>query len=387
LKNGNERNNMATQLRKLRISGYKSISPKHPLEIELDNINIFLGANGSGKSNIINFFKLLNFMMTGSFQLFVEKAGTSQVFLHYGAKNTDKIHGELHFESQSENNLYSFALTHAAPDRLIITSEEIGWFSNNRIIHYDICEKSSFKESALIEYLDFSKGDIRLSEASHIIHRLLSNCKVYQFHDSSPESPIRQSSPVDISTYLQAEGNNLASFLYYLKNTYPSNYKRIVSYINQIMPQFKDFYLEPNGGGYVSLKWTDIYPNDYVFIPEQFSDGTIRFIALATLLLQPQKTMPNVIIIDEPELGLHPSAIGQLAAMLKEAAKHTQVIVATQSPGLIDEFEAKYITIIESDKDKGFSTARKLNEEELTDWLKNYSLSELWNKNVIGGRP
>lgn len=377
---------MSTQLKKIYLSGYKSISPKHPLEIELDNINILLGANGSGKSNIISFFKMLNVMMSCSFQLFVEKAGTSQVFLHYGAKHTDKIQGELHFESKSDHNFYSFTLTHAAPDRLIITSEEIGWFTNNRAVHHDLCEKSNFKESVLIKYKDNHKYD-RLNEACYIIHNLLSNCKVYQFHDSSPESPIRQSSQVDISKYLQAEGNNLASFLCYLKTAHYPNYRLIISYINQIMPQFKDFYLEPNEKGYVSLKWTDIYPNDYVFLPEQFSDGTIRFIALATLLLQPQETMPRVTIIDEPELGLHPSAIGQLAAMLKKAAKHTQVIIATQSPGLVDEFDPKYITIIESDKEKGFSTAYKLNEEELTDWLENYSLSELWDKNVIGGRP
>jgi predicted ATPase len=369
---------MATQLRKIRISGYKSISSKRPLEIELDNINILLGANGSGKSNIISFFKLLNFMMSGSFQLFVEKAGTSQVFLHYGAKNTDKIQGELNFESPTAYDIYRISLTYATPDRLIITSEEIEWGEKGKAAQKKALS-SDFKESALTQGSQ--------NQTLQIIRNILSNCKVYQFHDSSSESPIRQSSPVGISTYLQSEGNNLASFLYYLQNTYPSNYKRIVSYINQIMPQFKDFYLEPNKKGYVSLKWTDIYPNDYVFLPEQFSDGTIRFIALATLLLQPKKTMPNVIIIDEPELGLHPSAIGQLAAMLKEAAMHAQVIVATQSPGLIDEFEAKQITVIESDKDKGFSTARKLNEKELTDWLENYSLSDLWNKNVIGGRP
>ena len=153
------------------------------------------------------------------------------------------------------------------------------------------------------------------------------------------------------------------------------------------MPQFKDFYLVPNEKGYVSLKWIDVFPNDYVLLPEQFSDGTIRFIALATLLLQPKKTMPKVVIVDEPELGLHPFAIGQLAEMIKEASMHTQVIVATQSPGLVDEFETNQITIIETDKESGYSTARKLNEEELKDWLENYSLSELWDKNVLGGRP
>jgi predicted ATPase len=151
------------------------------------------------------------------------------------------------------------------------------------------------------------------------------------------------------------------------------------------MPQFKDFYLQPNEKGYVSLKWFDVFPNDYVFLPEQFSDGTVRFIALATLLLQPQETMPKVVVIDEPELGLHPFAIGQLAEMIKEASNHTQVIVATQSPELVDEFEANQITVVESQN--GSSIAHKLDEEELRDWLDNYSLSELWNKNVLGGRP
>ncbi|GHT29322.1 chromosome segregation protein SMC [Bacteroidia bacterium] len=374
---------MATQLRKVKISGYKSISPKNLLEIELDNINIFLGANGSGKSNIISFFKMLNFMMSGSFQLFVEKAGTSQVFLHYGTKHTDKIVGQLFFEDSKATDSYSFQLTSAAPDRLIITSEDIEWGykkPKQKQKTQKLSLLSNFKESALSN----KEND---NDTIRIIHKILTNCKVYQFHDSSPESSLRQSSPIGVAYYLQSEGNNLASFLYYLKAQYPANYNKIVSYIHLILPQFKDFYLEPNRQKYVSLNWVDIFPNDYIFLPEQFSDGAIRFIALATLLLQPEETIPNVIIVDEPELGLHPFAIGQLAEMIKEAAKHTQVIVATQSPGLVDEFEPNQITIIESDKENGYSTARKLNEEELKDWLESYSLSELWDKNVIGGRP
>ncbi len=367
-----------TRLREISISGYKSVSPNHPLTIELDNINIFLGANGSGKSNIISFFKMLNFMMSGSFQLFVEKAGTSQVFLHYGAKHTTNIKGKLCFENNTHIDHYSFHLAYATPDRLIITSEEVEWGRKDQKSQI-IQLSSDFKESAITNKHN--------NKTVRIIHRILTNCKVYQFHDSSLESPIRQSSPVDIANYLQAEGNNLASFLYYLQKNYRSNYDKIVSYISLIMPQFKDFYLKPNERGYVSLKWVDVFPNDYVLLPEQFSDGTIRFIALATLLFQPKETMPNVIIVDEPELGLHPFAIGQLAEMIKEASKNAQIIVATQSPGLVDEFKTNQITIIEANKESGYSTAHKLNEEELKDWLENYSLSELWDKNVLGGRP
>ena len=258
------------QLKKVKISGYKSISSKKPLEIELDNINILLGANGSGKSNIISFFKMLNFMMSGDFQLFVEKAGTSQVFLHYGIKHTSTITGELNFENETHINNYNFKLTHATPERLIITSEEIVWGSKSRYQPQTIALTTNFKESALV-------GNEH--QTAVVIRKILANCKAYQFHDSSSNSPIRQSSRIESSDYLQSDGNNLASFLYFLKISYPANYHRITGYIRQILPQFKDFYLEPNGRNYVMLKWNDKFPNDYTMLPDQFSDGSIRFIA------------------------------------------------------------------------------------------------------------
>ena len=358
------------------ISGYKSISPDFPVNIKFEKVNILLGANGSGKTNIISFFKMLNSMIFGEFQRFVETVGTSQVFLHNGKKYTQKVEGKLHFKSETHINRYEFELTPATPDRLIINSEKIEWGNKDRKLQVDLLE-SNFKESALAN--DTADDTIR------IIRKILQRCKVYQFHDSSNESHIRQSSHIDINNFLQAKGNNLASFLYRLKEEFPSNYNRILSYIRLIMSQFKDFYFDPNGKGYVSLKWMDIFSNDNILLPEQFSDGSIRFIALATLLLQPPTTIPNIIIIDEPELGLHPFAIVQLAEMIKEASKHTQVIIATQSPGLVNEFEADQITVIEAEN--GYSTAQRLDKEELKDWLEHYSISELWDKNVLGGRP
>ena len=197
-----------TQLKKVTISGFKSISLNEPLTIELGNINILLGANGSGKSNIISFFKMLNFMMSGSFQLFVEKAGTNQVFLNYGSKHTSTIKGEMCFENNTHFDNYTFQLTHATPDRLIISSEVISWGEKKRKQPQNIALASNFKESALID---------SENKTVNMIRRILSNCKVYQFHDSSAESPIRQSSRHEFSDYLQSEGNNLASFLYSLK--------------------------------------------------------------------------------------------------------------------------------------------------------------------------
>ncbi len=366
------------KLSNITISGYKSISADSPLTLTLGNVNLLLGANGAGKSNIVSFFKMLGFMMSGSLQMYIAQAGTNQKFLHYGSKKTPCINAAIEFGDGEKYDIYKFCLTHAVPNRLIINSEEIEWGSVERTgKSYKKPIVSDFNESGLVNSTDMS---------SRVIRSYLSMCKVYQFSDSSVSSPMRQASTVESAHYLQSEANNLASFLYYIKNNYIDSYQRIVSYVRTVMPQFGDFYLEPEHG-YISLKWMDSSANDYVLSADQFSDGSIRFIALATLLLQPDETIPNVIIIDEPELGLHPYAIDQLAEMVKEASLHSQVILATQSPSLIDGFEISDISVIEQDDSTHSTVARRLDEGQFTEWLKEYSISELWNKNVLGGRP
>lgn len=215
---------------------------------------------------------------------------------------------------------------------------------------------------------------------------MLSHCKVYQFHDSSVEGPLRQSCPVETANYFQSHGNNLPSFLFFLRENYRSSYDRIVDYVRDVVPQFVDFYLEPVNN-YISLRWMDNSATDYRFNAYQFSDGSIRFIALATLLLQPAQTMPNVIILDEPELGLHPYAITQLAEMIKDASIHSQIIIATQSKDLVDHFDVGNVSVIEMDKDSLSTSVTHLDEAEYQLWLEKYTISELWDKNIIGGRP
>lgn len=368
------------RLTSLEIRGFKSISYNNPMTLHFGDVNILLGANGAGKSNIVSFFKMLGFMMTGKFQQYIAQNGTSQMFLHYGAKKTPTISATLRFDSrQNSFDVYSFCLSNAVPDRLIISSEEIQWKSRNSTKETPGNKQliSDFNESALVSVTE---------QTERSIHNLVSGCKVYQFSDSSMTAPMRQTSTVESAHYLQSEANNLASFLYFLKNNYRESYDRIVSYVRDVVPQFHDFYLEPERG-YISLKWTDTSANDYVLSSYQFSDGSIRFIALATLLLQPKETMPWVIIVDEPELGLHPYAIDCLTNIIKDASLHSQVIVATQSPILIDGFSANDVTIIERDSSTESSIARKLNEEDYKAWLDEYTLSELWNKNIIGGQP
>jgi Predicted ATPase len=371
------KNHNRKKLSKVTIRGYKSIAFDKPVTLKLGDVSILLGANGAGKSNIISFFRMLGYMMSKSFGIYVEKSGTANSLLHYGSKKTPVMSGTLEFTDDKSVDSYHFSLSNAAPDRLIVTEESIKWHRKTENKPYEVLLEPNFKESALADSKDY---------VAKSIYWMLAYCKVYQFHDSSNEGPLRQACPVDTANYLQSHGNNLPSFLLYLRDNFADSYKRIVDYVRDVVPQFQDFYLEPNNKT-ISLRWIDNSATDYRFNAYQFSDGSIRFIALATLLLQPAKTMPDVIILDEPELGLHPYAITQLAEMIKDASIHAQVIIATQSKDLVDHFDVDNISVVEMDENTQSTSVTHLKEDDYKLWLEQYTVSELWDKNIIGGRP
>ncbi len=191
---------------------------------------------------------------------------------------------------------------------------------------------------------------------------------------------------VEDNRFFRADGSNLAPFLYYLREKHGSSYGSIVREIRRVAPFFDDFVLEP-----LRLKPDDIKlewhhrESDQYFDASSLSDGTLRFIALATLLLQPEESRPSVILIDEPELGLHPYAIGVLAALVRQASETSQVILSTQSPTLLDHFAPEEVLV--ADRINGATTLERLDAKRLAKWLEDYSLGQLWEKNEIGGRP
>ena len=372
--------NDKSKLYRIKVSGYKSIgNGNDSIDLSLSNINIIIGPNGAGKSNIVSFFKMLNNMMTGAFQAYVGKNGSAENLLHFGSKHTPLINASLEFRNEQNSDIYEITLGKAVQDSLIFLSESIIW--NGR--RFELA--SGQKESYLLS------DDVKF-QSEKIVRRILSNCRAFQFHDTSANSYIRGATRIDNNRFLMSDGGNIAAYLYMLKNKsdlYKKYYQRIVERIRFVIPQFSDFVLEPQilNQEYIKMQWKSMDDPEYPFGPDQFSDGSIRFIALATLFLQPPELLPDVIIIDEPELGLHPQAIDILASMIKTASLHSQVIIATQSARLIDSFNPSDIIIAEYDKIKKCSSFKHLDENELKEWLKDYSISELWEKNVLGGQP
>jgi len=370
------------QLIQLVVKGFKSIQQDQV--IDFGDVTVLLGPNGAGKSNLVSFLKMLNFISREELQIFIGKQGGADALLYYGSKQTDAIEFCLILRQESEIpsiSIYNVSLAHGMPDKLFFVREQV--------THQKTGEKAEQKY-----FLDNGNSESGLFKdrrtTSKILLSALGSIQTYQFHDTSDTARIRANGYVDDSRYLRSDAGNLAAFLKMMK-TNPKNkryYERIVRHIQRVMPQFGNFDLETIAENdlYVRLNWKDI-SNDLLFGPHQISDGSLRFMALASLLLQPPTILPETIVLDEPELGLHPAAIAELAGMIRTASKNARIVVATQSTRLLDEFNVGEIVVVERDEIRNCSVFKRLNETELEDWLSRYSLSELWEKNVLGGLP
>ncbi len=378
------------KLKSINLKGYKSIDSISGASIEFGDITILLGANGVGKSNLVSFFSMLNRMMTGSLQNYIAEQGYADSLLHYGSKVTRELLAIIEFTDDESTYKYHFKLTHAAGDILIFTSEGL-WGNHNNSQDSYLGLNPAVRESDLRDYVKRPGGWGWEKQLAQITLLLLNNFKVFHFHDTSMNARVRGQGYIEDNQYFKSDGENLAAFLFRLKEnpeTLPY-YSKTVRYIQKVMPQFGDFDLVPSerNKNYIVLNWRDKRNSQYLFGPHQISDGSLRFMCLATLLLQPKSLLPKVIILDEPELGLHPSAISYFAGMIKSASKHAQIIIATQSPRLVDEFGLENIVIAERSRDSDSSIFSRKDPNALASWLEEYSLSEMWEKNIIGGHP
>jgi hypothetical protein len=341
----------------IELRGYKSIRDSR---IEIRPINVLIGANGSGKSNFLSFFDFLRVLYEQNLREYVSLRGGEEKFLFCGKKTTP----ELYFHVEFNGNGYS-AMLQVGDNGFVFVEENLLY----REQRWNIAQYGS--EAGL--------KDSDMYRAPYIRTRL-SECRKFHFHDTGRNSPFTQASHIEKdSFYLYADGRNIAAFLYKIEQKAKPAYTLIRKTIQSIAPYFSDFLLIPNENGFLKLDWKDKY-NDVRWGASDLSDGTLRFIALATLFLQPN--LPSVIVIDEPELGLHPFAIAKLAGLIRSAAQRgSQIIVATQSAELINHFSPEDILTV--DLVDGASQFQRLESKELAHWLAEYSLGELWERDIL----
>jgi predicted ATPase len=375
------------QLTSLRLAGWKSI---RDAEIELRPLNVLIGANGAGKSNLVSFFKLMNEMIGGRFQVHVATTGGAESLLHFGSKRTPAIEAEFRFAAEPGQSDYSFRLVPVAgSNALIFDEEKLKFYWKEPPAPAEstsIRSEGGHRESHLAVLYDLDNPSTDFDRSGEGIRNYLQDCRVFHFHDTSLLGPMRRDCLIDANRFLYPDAANLPAMLYLYRQRFPTAYRRIVAAVKAVAPSFQDFVLEPLrlNPQNIALHWRAIGA-DYDFGPHQLSDGTLRAIALFTLLLQPEEDLPELMVLDEPELGLHPAALAVLADLVKATARHSQLLIATQSAALIDHFEVDDVVTV--NYRDGCSTFERLDPERLKDWLAEYTLSELWERNVIGGGP
>ena len=357
---------------KLTIKGFKTLQD---VELELGKLNVLIGPNGAGKSNLVSYFQMLRRLVAEDLRIWTGRQGGADRILTYGAKSTPGLLSSIQFGE----NTYRFTLASAADDRFVFTGEFLEGSQGKRH-RFDL--GSGHNEAALKSEAHERLG--RASAAEHCYHAI-SNWQVYHFHDTGQDARIKKTQGLHQNRGLRHDAANLAAYLFRLKYDLPDIYREIVGTIQLVLPFFRDFDLQPestaNGDRTILLQWHSRHDKYEPFLASQLSDGSLRFICLVTALLQPDP--PSTIIIDEPELGLHPYAIHLLGALLRSAAQRMQVIVATQSSLLLDEFSVEDLITVELKG--GVSVFNRLEEAQFTEWLKDFSVGELWFKNVLGG--
>jgi predicted ATPase len=354
------------QLSKFELEGFKSIKK---CELELGALNVLVGCNGAGKSNFIGFFAMIQQLLKSNLQRYVSRQGGPDALLHFGRKRTKKLITKLYFG----NNGYWCTLEPTSDNRLMFADESSWW----KVTGPRTLGSGHFETNI--------ERDTKMSIDDYVLPAM-KQWRIYHFHDTGENATVKQVQAINDNSHLRTDASNLAAFLFLLQQKHQNQYQQIIKTIRLVAPFFGDFSLRPSPlkEDNIELEWRE-GGKDIPFKASHLSDGTLRFICLATVLLQPSELQPSTIFIDEPELGLHPYAIKVLAALIKSTAKEKQIIVSTQSVELLNEFDPEDVVVV--DRDDNASSFRRLGKDEFTNWLEDYTLGELWQKNILGGRP
>lgn len=374
---------MTNRIESIRIKGFRSLA-----DVEIDDMpgaTVLIGANGSGKSNFIRFFDMMSWMINSRrLAEFIQRQGGADDQLFGGSRISPRMEAELAMRTEQGRNDYRFALAHAHPDRFVFTEEAFrfsrkGWGTEAPWQYLGI----GHTEAGITEAAQSVESAVVNKTTARVLVHLLRHCAVYQFHDTSDHSHLKERWDAEENGYLKSHGGNLAAVLLRLEREDMRRFEAICGHIRRILPVFDRFQIEEDYGR-LMLRWK-AKGMDKTIGAHLTSDGSLRLFALVTLLNLPPGMLPDVLLLDEPELGLHPAAIALIGDMIKTLAEDRQVIAATQSPLLVDAFSLDEIRVLEL-RD-GRTEIRRYDEDEYRDWLEEFTTGELWQKNLLGGRP
>ena len=362
------------KLSKVSIDRFTSFSAA---SLDVRDLNVVIGPNGAGKSNFLALFDMLGSLIEAELGRWVGEQGGMDRVLFGGVKKSDDLRVRLDFAGGRQG--YEAWLAPGPSGRPFFSLEQTWGTGAGHEKPYHNLLGSGHSETQLTDEIKGHPNGVTAWTLD-----CLRGWVRYHFHDTSRTAGVKQPQPVGDARELRRDARNLAPFLHRLKVASDPALDRIRDAVRTVAPFFDDFILEPDAlmGDTIRLEWrhrdSDVYAD-----ASMMSDGTLRFVCLATVLLQPDP--PSIVLIDEPELGLHPYAIAQVAELLEAATARCQLIVSTQSVTLLDRLGIEDIVVAE--RVAGSTTLERLDVRDLGSWLDDYSIGDLWLKNLIGARP
>ena len=367
------------KLKSLAVSNFRSLADAR---LPLHDLNVIVGPNGSGKTALLEVLHMVHCASQRELSKFLDERGGFQAVLH---RTNGRVHDALmqiriEFDAQSEQKSLD-------PDTFVMTlaDQTVGY-----VVREALLEKLTPKgnrEGALrlhggpdtaTELAYFAVG----GDASPPIMKFLAGIRLYGALDVGPRSIVRLPQTLTPAQAPGPNGEHLYSALYNLRISAPEIFERLTVLLQQSFPGFKRLELPVVGAGQVTLAWYERDSNT-PFYANQLSEGTLRYLWLVTILLTPQR--PPLLLLDEPELSLHPALLRLLAALLQDAALTTQIVVATQSSDLIGWLMPEEVLI--ADKEDGKTLFTWAADLDLKAWLDEYTLRDLWLMGNLGGRP
>ncbi len=379
----------SNKIKSIEVRGFRSF--KNVFIQDMPNAMALVGPNGAGKSNLFRFLEMLSAMTDRKLAEFTARNGGANDQLFSGF-NDQPVKGSptsaiktsitMLAEPGAARCEYSFTAKRTEADSFLFEYESLKFTEHaNHKTDVVVLDGSAGKPEPDLTIAaqsgDYPSARRPLAKA---LVQLLRGCAVYRFHDTDRLKTLQDTRG---PARLLPHGENLAGILYQLKQHTPERYNRIGDQIRRVVPGFRRFILNPEYGKAL-LRW-QADGSDRAISAHMTSDGSLRLFALITLLNMPPEMLPDLILLDEPELGCHPAALELIAGMLQSVSQQNQIILATQSPLLLNGFDLNQVYVAEL-KD-GATEITRAADRAAKHWSEEMRPSDLWLSNIIGGRP
>ncbi len=379
------------KINRIKISGFRRL---YDVDLQIKPLMVLIGANGVGKTSLLDVLSLLSASAEGRLNSELsELGGVVSVLTRTSADAVSLLvdmevpgYEPLKYDLSLSPRGSGYAITHEVlSQRQPVFAEPFKHVDSRDgdIKYFQIEEQRLVRPDWEHDPRETSLSQVpKMFRQPEDLRRILGSASQYHVLDVGPRAPVKLPQQMKPATLPGADGEDLVSYLYYLREGDPDRFESIQDSLAAAFPDFEGLSFPPVAAGMLAMTWKDKNFAKPLYMNE-LSEGTLRFLWLVSLLQSP--SLSTITMIDEPEVSLHPELLSLLADLMREASQRTQLIVATHSDRLIRFLRSEEVVVMDIGED-GLATATWADKMDLEEWLAEYSLDEVWRMGRMGGR-